>query len=100
MRRVAGSEPVFLAFALFGTLYGVWLVLLADLQQALGLSPGALGAALAAGLAASLPVMLLGGRIADRWGVKVLLRGAALLIACVWGVGCSSLGARSLPRLR
>ena len=82
MGRVAGFKVVLLAFALFGTIYGVWLVLLADLQQALELSAGALGGALAGGLAASLPVMLLGGRIADRWGVKVLLRGASLFIAC------------------
>ena len=81
MGRVAGFKLVLVAFALFGAIYGVWLVLLADLQRTLGLSPGALGGALAAGLAASLPVMLLGGRVADRWGVGVLLRGAALLIA-------------------
>lgn len=73
---------VLLAFALFGTTYGVWLVLIADLQRAFDLSPGALGGALAAGLAAALPVMLLAGRIADRWGAKVLLKGAALLIGC------------------
>jgi hypothetical protein len=37
---------VLLAFALFGTTYGVWLMLIADLQRAFTLSPGTLGAAL------------------------------------------------------
>ena len=79
---VAGFRFVLSAFALFGTTYGVWLVLIADLQRALDLSAGALGGALAAGLAAALPAMLISGRIADRYGTKVLLKGAAFLIGC------------------
>jgi MFS family permease len=81
-QAVTGFRFVLLAFALFGATYGVWLVLIADLQRAFDLSPGTLGAALAAGLAAALPAMIISGRIADRWGAKVLLKGAALLIGC------------------
>ena len=56
------SLPLWLAaFGVFGLLYGVWQVLLADLSRALDLSPGPLGAALSVGIVASLPAMVAGG---------------------------------------
>ena len=73
-----------LSFAFFGATYGVWLVLLADAQNALSLSPGALGGALAVGLLAALPVMLVTGRLINRWGVRVILAYAALLMGASW----------------
>lgn len=69
------------AFAVFGALFGVWQVLLADLTRDLGLSPGPLGAALSIGFVASLPAMLVAGRVADRIGARRLGVGAGLLLA-------------------
>lgn len=61
------------AFGVFGGLWGVWAVLLVDLGRSLGLSAGSLGAALSFGVIASMPVMLLAGKAADRWGRKAVL---------------------------
>lgn len=72
---------VFCAFACFGLLFGVWQVALADLQLALSLSEGTLGAAITVGFVASFPAMLLGGRLADRVGTGRLMGGAALAMA-------------------
>ena len=69
------------AFGLFGFLFGVWQVAIADLERALALSEGALGAAITAGFVASLPVMLAGGRIADRLGPRALMASTALLLS-------------------
>lgn len=69
------------AFAAFGMLFGVWQVLLADLSTALYLSPGPLGAALSIGFVASLPAMLLGGRVADRVGARTLGVAAGAILA-------------------
>ncbi len=72
---------VLCGFGSFGMLFGIWQVALADLQQALGLSDGALGAGITAGFVASFPVMLLGGRLADRVGAGGLLASMAVAIA-------------------
>jgi MFS family permease len=69
------------AFAVFGALFGVWQVLLADLTRDLRLSPGPLGVALSVGFVASLPAMLVAGRVADRIGARRLGVGAGLLLA-------------------
>lgn len=65
------------AFGLFGAVFGVWLVLLAELQRASSLAPGALGLGLAAGLLLSLPVMSAAGRAVDRWGAGAVITGSA-----------------------
>jgi hypothetical protein len=59
LRRNQGPGPVWLvgaSFALFGLLFGVWQVALPDLQAALDLSAGALGAELTTGFLAAFPV--------------------------------------------
>ena len=61
------------AFGFFGTAFGVWLVLLAELQATFSLSPATLGASLATGLVLSLPVMSLSGRAVDRWGSSIVI---------------------------
>lgn len=68
------------AFGVFGVLFGVWAVLLADLSAALGLTPGPLGAALSAGFIASLPSMVLAGRLGDLLGSRLLGLAAGLLL--------------------
>ncbi len=67
-------------FGFFGVTFGVWLVLLAELQATFSLSPATLGVALATGLLVSLPVMTLSGRAVDRWGAGVVIAGSAGLI--------------------
>ncbi len=70
-------------FAVFGFLFGVWQVLLTDLSDALHISAGPLGVALSAGVVASLPAMVVGGRLADRWGRQALIVGAGgVMAAC------------------
>ena len=84
-RRASPARLLPTAFGLFGFLYGVWQVLLADLAGDLELSPGPLGVALSAGFVASLPAMLAGGRAADRWGRRpvVVVAGAGMALAWV-----------------
>ncbi len=80
----APRGPFFLilsAFAAFGLMYGVWQVLLANLALDLQLSSGALGLALSGGALASIPVMLLGGRLADRLGARPVIIASALALA-------------------
>jgi MFS family permease len=88
-RRTPWAEPSFLlvaaAFGLFGLLFGVWQAVIADLQRALELSPSALGAAITAGVVTSFPVMLAGGRIADRLGARAIIASSALLMALSFG---------------
>lgn len=71
------------AFGAFGLLYGVWAVLLTDLARDLGLSEGPLGLALTAAFVGSLPVMVVGGHLADRHGARVvaMVSGALLALA-------------------
>lgn len=68
------------AFGLFGVVFGTWLVLLAELQVTLALSPATLGAALTAGLLASFPVMFFSGRAVDRWGAGCVIAGSVGVI--------------------
>jgi MFS family permease len=72
-----------LTFGLLGLIFGVWQVLIPDLTRALGLTPGTLGLALSIGLAASLPAMVIGGRVTDRIGAQrvIVASGAALGLA-------------------
>jgi MFS family permease len=71
----------FVAFGVFGAMFGAWQVLIADLQLALDLSPGEFGLAVTLGFVASFPVMFFGGRLVDRFGVRPLLIGTALGMA-------------------
>lgn len=70
-------------FAVFGVMYGAWQVLLTDLSRALDLSPGALGLALSAGFLASLPTMIIAGRVSDRWGQRRTIVTAGLTMAAI-----------------
>lgn len=75
-----------LAFALLGSMFGVWHMLLTDLQASLGISAGQLGQAITISIVAALPMMLLGGYLTDWLGVHsmislgALLTGGALLL--------------------
>ena len=64
---------IFGAFGTFGLMYGVGQVILVDLSRSLQLNLGTLGAALSFGSLASLPVMMIGGRLADRVGTRLIL---------------------------
>ena len=75
------------AFGVFGLWAGCFTVLLADLSQALGLSPGPLGVALFAGAGASIAAMALLGWTADRLGRKAFL----VVVTCVFGLGIARL---------
>lgn len=57
-------------FIAFGAVFGVWQVLLPELSRDVAPSPGALGAAISIGFVGSLPVMLFGGRLVDRFGAR------------------------------
>jgi MFS family permease len=73
--------PILAAFATLGMMWGIWQVLLADLSGALRLTPGPLGAALSIGFLASLPAMVFGGQIADRFGARSVGVAAGVLLA-------------------
>jgi MFS family permease len=77
VRRGSGDRRLFVvglaSFGVFGGLWGVWAVLLADLSHSLDLSTGPLGLALSGGVMASIPAMVLGGRAVDRLGHRALL---------------------------
>ena len=71
--RTPAFVATFLAFGLLGFITGVWEVLLADLRTSLSLSAGAFGIVLTVGVFAAIPSMLLGGRVVDRFGPRVLV---------------------------
>jgi MFS family permease len=75
------------AFGVFGLWAGCFTVLLADLSQALDLSPGPLSASLFAGAASSIVAMAALGWTADRLGRKVFL----VAVACIFGSGIAGL---------
>ena len=82
-----GLPVVFGAFGFFGSFWGVFAVLLADLGAALDLSPGPLGLALFVGAAASILAMATLGPISDRLGRRVFI----LASAGIFGLGIVSL---------
>jgi MFS family permease len=88
--KPAAARTVYLAFGAFGLVMGLSEVVLPDLQAALRLSPAVLGAALTLGALGSFPAMPVGGRLADRWGARRIITGAALLMGlaflCLAGV--------------
>ncbi len=71
----------FVSFGLFGFMYGIWQVLLAELQRSMGLSDGALGAAITIGFVGSLPSMFFGGKLVDRFGAERVVSFTAGLMA-------------------
>jgi MFS family permease len=75
------------AFGFFGIFWGSFAVLLADLSDALSLSPGPLGAALFVGAASSIVAMATLGWTADRLGRRPFL----LLSAAGVGLGIGGL---------
>jgi MFS family permease len=77
--RVAVTVPS--ALAALGFVWGLFAVLLTDLSRSLQVTPGGLGLALTAGMIASLPVMAMAGRLADRAGCGVLLAGSGTALA-------------------
>src|ERR671911_131665 len=80
--------PVLLgAFGVFGLFWGTFAVLLADLSEALDLSPGPLGVALFVGAAASILAMALLGWTSDRLGRRAFV----LVSGCVMGLGIAAL---------
>jgi MFS family permease len=64
-------------FGVFGAMFGIWQVLVADLQVALAISPGQFGLTITVGFLASFPVMFVGGRLVDRFGARLLLMSTA-----------------------
>ncbi len=74
---------VFALFGFFGLFWGVFAVLLADLSEALSLSPGLLGVALLVGAASSIAAMAALGWTADRLGRRLFI----LASAGVFGLG-------------
>lgn len=72
MQRAAFWFVISGFFAL-GAVFGSWQVMMADLQQAFGLSSGQLGLTLTLGVVGSFPAMLLTGRLVDRWGARRLM---------------------------
>ena len=88
-RRSGRRTFVFLlgAFGFFGVFWGCFAVLLADLSDALDLSPGPLGAALFVGAASSIVSMAALGWMADRLGRRPFL----LLVAAGVGLGIGGL---------
>lgn len=88
-RRPRSLPVVFGAFGFFGIFWGTFAVLLADLANALDLSPGPLGVALFAGAAASILSMATLGWTADRLGRRMFLAASAAM----FGVGIAGLAA-------
>lgn len=78
-----GRIPALLAaaFAIFGVVWGVWAVLLADLVRVLDLGPSQVGLALMTASLVAIPVMLAGGRLANAIGLRTMLLAGAVLLA-------------------
>jgi MFS family permease len=79
--RAAERRGLVLAFLVFGAFWGAWSAVLPAVREQAGLSDGELGAALAAIAVASVPVMLVTGRLVDRFGPRRSVPGACLLFA-------------------
>jgi MFS family permease len=81
------ASPLPLSFAVFGVVWGAWQAALPDLAGRYALTTGPLGLILTAGFAASLPAMLLSGRLLDRygagWGIAIPALGMAVGLALV-----------------
>ncbi|MEQ7007967.1 MFS transporter [Actinopolymorpha sp. B17G11] len=94
VRRTVASAV--LAFAAFGTFWGVWGASVPRVQDQAGLTDGQLGFALVFVGAGALPAMLVAGRALDRWGRAVVALTIAALgvsgaVVAVTAVGVNSL---------
>ncbi|MEQ7124921.1 MFS transporter [Actinopolymorpha sp. B11F2] len=94
VRRTVASAV--LAFAAFGTFWGVWGASVPRVQDQAGLTDGQLGFALVFVGAGALPAMLVAGRALDRWGRAVVALTIAALgvsgaVVALTAVGVSSL---------
>jgi MFS family permease len=90
LRARKRALPVLLgAFGFFGFFWGSFAVLLADLSDALALSPGPLGLALFVGAAASILAMALLGWTTDHLGRRPFL----VLSGGAFGVGVAAVAA-------
>lgn len=69
----ARFRSVLVAFLGLGFHVGVWAVLLADLADSLDMSPGMLGVSLSTMTASGIIALLVGGKLADRFGRRVFL---------------------------
>jgi len=69
------------AFCAFGMMWGACHVLLVDAQRALELTSAQLGLAMTIGISASIPSMLVSGRMVDRYGAKTVMILTALMLA-------------------
>jgi MFS family permease len=74
-------------FVAFGAVFGVWQVLIPELSRDVAPTPGALGAAISIGFVGSLPVMLLGGRLVDRFGTRRI----GVLAGLIFGAAAAAL---------
>ncbi len=72
-----------LAFLVFGGYWGAWSAALPAMRRQAGVSDGELGAALAAVALASVPVMLVTGRLVDRFGPRRTVPLSVLAFAIV-----------------
>ena len=73
------AAPAYLAFAAFGSLWGVWGAALPQIRDQAGVTDGQLGTALLFVGVGALPAMLLTGRASDRWGRRVPAAGVVSL---------------------
>jgi MFS family permease len=83
------------AFAVFGLYWGAWAACLPAIQRATGASDAELGFGLLCVALASLPAMLLAGRLADLFGAKLVPLGLALFAVATAFPGLT----RSVPEL-
>jgi MFS family permease len=78
-------RSAYLAFAVYGAVWGVWGGSVPEIQDQAGVGNGQLGIALLFVGAGGLPAMLLTGRALDHWGLRV----AGILIAALGVLGAA-----------
>src|SRR3954467_6373708 len=96
---MAHTRPTYLAFAVFGSLWGAWGAALPAVRDAAGVSEGQLGTALLCIGAGALPAMLLTGRLVDRFGGRVVAVALTLVAGSGVAVATAATSAMSLSVL-
>ena len=95
LRALTRAKGLAAAFAVFGLYWGAWAASLPAIQRSTGASEAQLGLALLCVATVSLPAMLAAGRLADRFGARLVP-----LALVVFGVATAFPGlARSVPQL-
>ncbi len=74
----APRGPVAAAFIVLGMFWGSWAVVIADVQQAFGLSDATLGLLLAVAIGLAAVTGAYVGHRAERWGTRRMLSGSLL----------------------